>query len=189
MGMKKVNTTFYHPQTDGLVERFNRTLTSMLARRVAVIGMSNVLFAHRASLQESTKESPFFLLHGRVPRLPTEQALSVKPIRDVVEVDIYKSEVAGRLSSAWEMAWREVQKAQSRQKAKHDRRTQAPEFQVGDRVFVYMPAERLGKAHKFARPFRGPYRIIALFENGAQVNLVDRPQAASIRVALNRVRQ
>ena len=32
MGMKKVNTTAYHPQTDGLVERFNRTLTDMLAK-------------------------------------------------------------------------------------------------------------------------------------------------------------
>lgn len=34
MGVKKVNTTAYHPQTDGLVERFNRTLTNMLDKRV-----------------------------------------------------------------------------------------------------------------------------------------------------------
>jgi transposase InsO family protein len=34
MGVKKVNTTAYHPQMDGLVERFNRTLTDMLAKRV-----------------------------------------------------------------------------------------------------------------------------------------------------------
>ncbi len=34
MGMQKTNTTAYHPQTDGLVERFNRTLTSMLAKTV-----------------------------------------------------------------------------------------------------------------------------------------------------------
>ena len=32
--IKKVSTTTYHPQTDGLVERFNRTLTSMLAKTV-----------------------------------------------------------------------------------------------------------------------------------------------------------
>ena len=34
LGIKKVNTTVYHPQTDGLVERFNRTLNSMLAKTV-----------------------------------------------------------------------------------------------------------------------------------------------------------
>ena len=34
MGMKKSNTTAYHPQTDGLVERFNRTLTDMFAKTV-----------------------------------------------------------------------------------------------------------------------------------------------------------
>ena len=32
LGFHKVNTTAYHPQTDGLVERFNRTLTAMLAK-------------------------------------------------------------------------------------------------------------------------------------------------------------
>ena len=34
LGVHKVNTTAYHPQTDGLVERFNRTLTDMLAKTV-----------------------------------------------------------------------------------------------------------------------------------------------------------
>ena len=34
LGVEKLNTTAYHPQTDGLVERFNRTLTDMLAKKV-----------------------------------------------------------------------------------------------------------------------------------------------------------
>ena len=34
LGVKKINTTAYHPQTNGLTERFNRTLTYMLAKRV-----------------------------------------------------------------------------------------------------------------------------------------------------------
>ena len=32
LGIHRVNTTAYHPQTDGLVERFNRTLIDMLAK-------------------------------------------------------------------------------------------------------------------------------------------------------------
>jgi len=34
LGIRKINTSAYHPQTDGLVERFNRTLTDMLAKTV-----------------------------------------------------------------------------------------------------------------------------------------------------------
>ena len=32
LGVHKVNTTAYHPQTDGLVERFHRTLVQMLSK-------------------------------------------------------------------------------------------------------------------------------------------------------------
>ena len=34
LGVTKVNTSAYHPQSDGLVERFNRTLTDMLAKSI-----------------------------------------------------------------------------------------------------------------------------------------------------------
>ena len=73
LGVKKVNTTAYHPQTDGLVEWFNRTFTDMLAKTVEKGGqdwdnrLPYVLFAYRSSPQESSQESPFFLLHGHDP--------------------------------------------------------------------------------------------------------------------------
>ena len=34
LGVKKVNTTAYHPQTDAHIERFNRTLTSILVKKM-----------------------------------------------------------------------------------------------------------------------------------------------------------
>ena len=87
MGVQKTNTTAYHPQTDGLVERFNRTLTDMLAKTVQRDGknwdlkLPYVLFAYRSSPQESTQQSPFFLLYGRDPNLPTPADLSPPPSR------------------------------------------------------------------------------------------------------------
>ena len=71
LGIKKANTTAYHPQTDGLVECFHRTLTDMLAKRVEHSGkdwdehLPYVLFAYGTSIQTSTQESPFYLLYGR----------------------------------------------------------------------------------------------------------------------------
>ena len=77
MGIKKVNTSAYHPQSDGLVENFYRTLTDMLAKSL-VLGtrewdnrLPYVLFAYRAAVQVSTGESPFFLVYGRDPQAPT----------------------------------------------------------------------------------------------------------------------
>ena len=57
LGTKKVNTTAYHPQSDGLVKGFNQTLTDMLAKSVESDGTNwdetipCVLFAYRTSLQ------------------------------------------------------------------------------------------------------------------------------------------
>ena len=46
LGIKKINTTAYHLQTDGLVERFNRTLTSILAKTVKTIQQLIVVCLH-----------------------------------------------------------------------------------------------------------------------------------------------
>ena len=78
----KLNTSGYHPQTNGLCERFNSTLIQMLAKTVERYShdwdrhLPYVLYAYRVSVQEPTRESPFFLLYSRDPTLPTLEALS-----------------------------------------------------------------------------------------------------------------
>ena len=105
LGIHKSNTTAYHPQTDGLVGRFNRTLIDMLAKTSNQHGtdwddhLPYVLFACCSCVQQSTRESPFFLLYGRDPRLPTDKALSLP---EGVEIDLedYRSDLVRRMSEA-----------------------------------------------------------------------------------------
>ena len=111
MGIKKINTTAYHPQTNGLVERFNRTLTSMLAKTVQKQGrdwdehLPYVLYAYRTSIQESTKESPFYLLYGRDARLPTDEVINNTTVhREITGLDDYKTELTQRMATAWDCA-------------------------------------------------------------------------------------
>ena len=40
---------------------------------------------------------------------------------------------------------------------------------------MYMPAARSGKAYKLSRPFHGPYRIVKMHKNGAEVRPIDKP--------------
>ena len=99
LGFHKVNTTAYHPQTDSLVERFNRTLIDMLAKTVEQNGknwdekLPFVLFAYRSTAQESTGESPFRLLYGWDPKLPMEDALSCPVDCTQVDLDCYNVQV------------------------------------------------------------------------------------------------
>ena len=57
---KKTFDTAYHPETDGLVERFNGTSNSMLCmyvsgyQRDSDIFLPYVMFAYRTSIHEST---------------------------------------------------------------------------------------------------------------------------------------
>ena len=95
LGFHKVNTTAYHPQTDGLVERFNRTLIDKPAKTAEQNDMNwdeklpFVLFAYRSTAQEAMGESPFRLLYGRDLKLPTEDALSCSVDRTQVNLDCY----------------------------------------------------------------------------------------------------
>ena len=114
--------------------------------------------------------------------------LSPPASRHHVELDDFKTEMTIHMSKAWELARTSVKKAQGRQKQQHDRRAKSVEFKPGDRVFVFMPGAKRGKAYKFARAFHGPYRIIEIVENGVILKPIDRPQADPVRVALDHIR-
>ena len=66
--------------------------------------------------------------------------------------------------------------------------TRTPTFRVGERVFVFMPAEKTGKNRKFARPYHGPYRVLEVTESNAKVVRVDHPDGTSIYVSPSRLR-
>ena len=116
-------------------------------------------------------ESPFFLLYGRDPRLLTETALTA-PIPALRWT--YKEKVVQGLTEVLGLAQSHVRRAQDRQKEVHDQHAVAPFFQVEDRVFLYELAKS-SKAHKFAKPFSGPHRIICLYQNGTDIRPVDKP--------------
>ena len=75
LGVKKLNTSAYHPQSDDLAERFHSgTITNMMAKsgrdkRAWDIKLPYLLFAYRAAKQDSTQASSFQLLYSREPAL------------------------------------------------------------------------------------------------------------------------
>ena len=118
-------------------------------------------------------ELPFFLLYGRDPRLPTEAALCPKERKKPTNLRDYGSELAKQMSEAWELARDQVKCAQKQQKMYYDRKAKLPQFLTGDGVFLYKPAEKTGEGWNLARPYHGPYQIIELTIDNAQIRRVD----------------
>ena len=68
LDIKKLNTTAYHPQCDGMVERLNCTLKGMLHKHASQFGtqwdtyLPEVLWAYGNTVHETTGEKPSFLI-------------------------------------------------------------------------------------------------------------------------------
>ena len=122
LGIRKLNTTSHHPQCNGMIERFNRTLKTMLRKHVSKFGVQwdnylyGVLWAYRNVPHSSTGEKPSFLLYGFDCRHPTEAALLPPKSLGPTDVSDYREKLVLSLSSARALTNKANTKAQSCQR-------------------------------------------------------------------------
>ena len=194
LGIKKLNTTSYHPACDGLVERFNRTLKTALRKRAAECGdqwdryLSGVVWTYRNVPHESTGEKPSFLLYGIDLRSPTEAALFPPTPLTVTDVDDYREELVFSLSTARRTAANSIKAAQSKYKKHCDVRATPYQYKVGSWVFVHFPQEETGTQRKLSRSWRGPYRVVSVQDPDVNVVKVYFPDDGVIKVHQSRVK-
>ena len=163
LGMKKTRTTPYRPQSDGMVERFNRTLQAMISCCVDKatddwdIHLPALMLAYRTTVHASTGYTPYFLLFGHEATLPAT-AMFPLPVPSMTHPE-YVRQLETKLNSAYSIVRQFSGKQHRRQKALYDRHTAEKLFSVNDLVWLHQPAVPVGIAPKFHRPWKGPYRI------------------------------
>ncbi len=130
LGIRAIKTTPYHPQTDGLVERFNQTLKSMLWKFVSKSGsdwdqwLPYLLFAYREVPQASTGFSPFELLYGRQGRGPLDLLKEQweGPKDGTCSVVQYVIQMREHLEEMTSLAQENIKKAQQTQTVWYDKK-------------------------------------------------------------------
>ena len=165
MGIQRTQTTAYHPQGNGQVERFNRTLEQMLSKVVSDHQrdwdehLQKVLFAYRTAIHDSTGYSPFLVTFGRSPNLPVDIILG-RPSPLSVDVPQFVQKTQTLLQSAFSQVHQNLQQAHHRQKQGADKGIAGEHLQVGDRVWLFVPAVKQGQCKKFTSRWKGPYTVI-----------------------------
>ncbi|XP_041435978.1 uncharacterized protein LOC121399407 [Xenopus laevis] len=164
-GVTSLRSTPYHPQTNGLCERFNGTLKNML-RTFVEDGEGDwekflpcLLFAYREVPQESTGFSPFELLYGRRVRGPLDllreywEGGAQFPDFPVVP---YVLQFRKRLEQMTALVKEHLSEALTKQKVWYDRNARDRHFVPGDKVLLLIPM----RSDKLKAAWEGPYVVV-----------------------------
>ena len=162
LSIKRKQSTAFHPQSQGALERFHQTFKSMLKKYCAESGrewdegLPFLLMASRESVQESLGFSPNELVFGHSVRGP----LRVLRDRLISSLNVPASNVLNyvntfreRLHKACDFARSALADAQGKMKAHYDRKAVKREFQVGDKVLLLLPSITSALQAKFTGPY------------------------------------
>lgn len=165
LGVKHLHTVVFHPQTNGLCERFNKTL-KMLLRRFATEDLRGwpkllepVLFAVREVSQASTGYSPFELLFGRRPRGILDLARRQwegERSGGTKKKTLDLGSLRERLLNLSSWAQENLKQAQTMQRKSYNKKVKPKEFQPGEEVLLLLPTSET----KLWSKWRGPYKVI-----------------------------
>ncbi|XP_072036114.1 uncharacterized protein [Amphiura filiformis] len=167
MRTQKLNTSSYHPQCNAIQERYNAVILDTISHYVNDFHtdwdqyITAIQFAYRTTPAEnSVGFSPFFLLYGREARLPLDVTLTSdcnyaeQNLREHIHHLISQLEIARKISQ------RHAEQNQNKMKERFDESATEVPYQVGDSVWVYIPALQQGLSRKLQKFWSGPYLLV-----------------------------
>ena len=166
LGISKTRTTPYHPQSDGMVERFNRTLEAQLSKFVDHnqkdwdLHIPFLLMAYRSAAHDTTGCSPVKLMMGRELRMPIDLICGRPEEEPPQTVTDYANLLYERLDRVHQFAREHLQLMSDKMKQRYDPLLECRPLEAGDAVWLHDSARKKGLSPKLQRPWQGPYIVI-----------------------------
>lgn len=160
----KTKTTPWHPQSDGMIERFNRTIETLLRQCVQDNQkdwdqhLPFCCAAYRSALHSTTSQTPNMLMLGR--ELPMPKHL-IKPVPEVWKnTQEYCEQLTSRIQNAHEIAAKHTKKSVFQYTNQYNKRSWQRDIKVGDWVWLNNFTKRSGLSPKLQLKWElRPYRI------------------------------
>ncbi|GFW59518.1 retrovirus-related Pol polyprotein from transposon 412 [Trichonephila clavipes] len=141
LAIDKTRTTVLHPQSDGMVERFNRTILNSLSLLVSSNQqdwdkkMPFFLLAYRSAVHKTTGYSPSQMLFGRDLRLPADLLFSRPPDAPLAPEE-YIKKLQARMEEMHHLARERIGMVSEKMKTRYDARATGHDFHEGDKVWL-----------------------------------------------------
>jgi hypothetical protein len=159
-------TSAYRPQTNGMVERFNRTIGECIAKLVQDDNkewdqlLDAVLLAYRTKKHKTTGKTPFYLVYGREATLPIDLKIPYQVnqvVKDPMQKRIYQLII--ELEEERNTVFQRIEKEQFKQKQNHDKQGISEKLKIGDQVLVERTWLKNSFSAKLEDKWIGPYFI------------------------------
>lgn len=159
--IKKRNTSPWHPETNGALERSHRTLKEYLRNYVVDINewdkfVEFGIFTMNSSKNEATGYSPFELVFGYKIHVPT--SLTAKP-EPIYNYDNYYYELKYKFQKAFDIARQNQIQTKENTKKYFDKKIKPVQFKEGDLVLMKNFTKK-GEGRKLQPLYKGPYEVI-----------------------------
>lgn len=163
----KTRTTSFRPQSNGTVERFNRTLTNMLAsychddQTAWDKYLPQVMMAYRATNHSTISVTPNMMVLGRNITMPS-QAVIERPSHQVEEIEpeVYVAELQEAMAKVHELARTKLRKHAAYRKKYYDVKSRLRRMEAGKPVWLHDPTRKPGICSKLANRWKGPYLVV-----------------------------
>jgi hypothetical protein len=160
----RVRTCAFHPQTNGFIERFNKTMAEQLSMYVSHDQkdwdkfLQPVLWAYRTVEQASSGFTPYEAMFGASPRLPVDVALREgKTYGDLTE---YSRKLILRLQNTRTQLLENLKHAREMQAKYYNRKANPKQFEEGDWILLFKPQLNATGVKKLTHPYAGPFKVI-----------------------------
>ncbi|XGW09034.1 hypothetical protein V3C99_011385 [Haemonchus contortus] len=180
-GIKRSVTKGYNSRENGVSERAIGTIQRMLKKKVEEpdkwdMMLPHVVYAYNVTPHEATGESPFFILHGIDPVIPSSTMPGADVSKYKVFVDDYRTDLLNGLQLIREEVRAKNENYRAKMKEVYDKRKNVDVLSlpaVGGRVFMKLPREKSrGKHPKLTIDWDGPYRVLQTDETSALITKI-----------------
>ena len=177
LGTRIAMASTHHPQTNGLTERCNRTLISLIRKyahahpKTWAEFLPLFEFAYNNTVHSTTQVTPFMAERGYQPPMPVSLMQTrwnmVPPSSYHVQTRLFK--LRRVLHDIWKLITKNEQQMQQQITAREDKRRGKPNYAEGEEVLVYWPPFRAYTdiARKHRLRYIGPFVVVKMIGDNA----------------------